>query len=475
MTGVAVRSVFETSYSTLFALFLIAVGVFCVGVLLKRVYTFSYVALFILIALLGMLRTEDAFSKHTQGMVYTQGEQVTVTGVISTEPDVRDTYTVLYVDVTHTENVRTGFRVKVPPHRSYAYGDEVLVNGEVHVPEAFTTETGRVFNYPGYLMKDGIQYELWDAQVAPTGVFVGNSVIKMLLSIKHAWLRSVSAILPEPAASLAGGVIVGAKRSLGEHWLEAFRDTGIIHIVVLSGYNLTLVANAVTHILRALPQTVRFIAGSVGIVSFAIMVGGGATVVRASMMAFLGMLAGVIHRRYVLLRALLIAGLFMVMWNPFVLLFDTGFQLSFVATAGLILIAPHLERTFHMITPTAGLRSIVAATIATQCAVLPLLLYHIGTVSVVAPIVNILILPVVPFAMFVGFIGGMVGMVSTIVALPFAYSAYAVFTYMFTVVTLFSKLPFAAVSLPAIPWWTIMLVYVIAVAWYVARNRPHDV
>lgn len=474
ITGVAVRSVFDVPYTIYMALFVGVVVLLGVGVLLSRASVFLYVGLFILVGLLGVLRTDFAYSTYHTGRVFTDGSQLQATGIISTEPDTRDTHTILYITVVGDKGVRTGFRVKVPSHHLYAYGKQVNITGKVHVPEAFMTETGRVFDYPGYLMKDGIQYELRDAEVTPTGVFAGNSIIRTLLTAKHAWLQSIANMLPEPAASLAGGVIVGAKQSLGKVWLDHFRDTGIIHIVVLSGYNLTLVANAITHSLKGLPQTVRFFAGSVGIASFALMVGGGATVIRASVMAFLGMLAGFIRRRYILLRALLLAGLFMVLWNPFVLLFDTGFQLSFVATAGLILVAPYLERFLGMVTSQIGLRSIVAATIATQCAVLPLLLYHIGTVSVVAPLVNILILPIVPFAMFFGFIGGMLGIVNGVIALPFAYTAYTMFTYMFSVVSLFSALPFAAVTLPHIPWWIIMLMYGVAGMVYSKRKKPHD-
>jgi competence protein ComEC len=461
LSGVLVRSITPIGQTTLIALFVGAVSVFGLHALIGRKTFFPYVTLFVLVMVLGVLRTEMAFLEHERGYLFEAGTYIERIGFVKREPDNRDTYTILYVTLFETVELdETNVRIKVPSNPTYTYGEVLRVSGTVDVPESFQTETGRVFNYHGYLMKDGIQYELKDATVVSEGTRAGNMITARLLSIKHAWLDTISLLIPEPASSLAGGIIVGAKQSLGERWLELFRTTGIIHIVVLSGYNLTLVANSIIRSTARLPQVIRFTLGSVGIALFAVMVGGGATVVRASVMAFLGMLAGAIQRNYILLRALLFAGAMMVLWNPFVLLFDTGFQLSFIATAGLILLSPHIEKKLSFIPEKAGLRGIVAATIATQVAVLPLLLYHIGTISLVAPLVNILILPFVPFVMLTGFLSGAIGLLSPTLALPLAYITHGVLSYLFFVVYLFSLFPFSAVTLPLVHWSVILLFYV---------------
>jgi competence protein ComEC len=190
------------------------------------------------------------------------------------------------------------------------------------------------------------------------------------------------------------------------------------------------------------------------------MTGGGPTVVRASIMAVIGMLAVHLARPHVVLRALALAGFVMVLWNPFVLAFDPGFQLSFVATLGLVLGAPIVQRFIPFVPDAFQLREIVAATCATQLAVLPLLIYQVGMVSVVAPVVNMLVLPLIPFTMLFGFLAGIAGMVSTFVATPLASIAYALLSYVFLVVEVFAKLPFSSVELPPVHWLAVSVMYV---------------
>jgi competence protein ComEC len=287
-------------------------------------------------------------------------------------------------------------------------------------------------------------------------------------------LSSVSQLLPEPNASLLGGLVVGAKRSLGDEWLDAFRETGIIHIVVLSGYNLTLVANSIVRATAFLPRGVGLGAGIAGIIGFALMVGGGATVVRASVMGILGMLAAYINRPNTLMRMLTIAAVAMVLWNPFVLLYDPGFQLSFLATLGLIYGVAPIEAHLGFITERLGLRGIVAATLATQLAVLPLLLFQVGAVSLVAPIVNVLVLPVIPIVMFIGFLAGLMGFASTTLALPLAWLAHLILSYVFIVVDFFAGIPLSSVTLPDVPLWLLAALYGVLYVAYRLFDAPTD-
>lgn len=409
---------------------------------------------------LGVVRTEWAYRFYEHGRVFTDGASLTGTGVVVREPDARERGVLLTLTLDTSEGApATVVRATVPPHPVFHYGDMVRIVGTVREPVTFDTGTGRTFDYPGYLMKEGVHYEVSYAELTRLGGHAGNRMISWLLGVKQAWLASLSRLMPEPEASLAGGLVVGAKRSLGERWLEAFRATGLIHLVVLSGYNLTLVANGIVRGTRRLPRRVGFTLAVCGVVGFVCMVGASATVVRASVMSLVGMLAAYTSRPTHLVRALAFAGGVMVLWNPFVLVFDPGFQLSFAATVGLIFAAPLVERFLTFVPAWGGLRGVVGATLATQCAVLPLLLYQVGTVSLVAPFVNLLVLPVVPFVMALVFVAGLCGMVSVTLALPAAWGAHLLLAYLFIVVERATTLPFASVALPPAPWWAIVLLY----------------
>jgi competence protein ComEC len=474
VTGVLCRSL---GYENMYGLLALLFGALCVcsvSVLVSLTRHVQYILLFVCVFLFGVVRTEFAFNSFLEGVQFREGEEASFTGVITQEPDERDGFSFLTIQTVVSDASETSFRVKVPQYPTFQYGDVVTVEGVVKKPESFETENGRTFNYAGYLMKDGIHYELRNADVQSTGENTGNTVKGFLYTLKNAWVKSVSQLIPEPEASLAAGVIVGAKRSLGDEWLEKFRDTGIVHIIVLSGYNLTLIANTVVRSVSFLPHVYRLLLGSLGVACFAVMVGTGATVVRASVMAVLGMLAAYSTRPYVLLRALLFAGFLMVLWNPFVLVHDTGFQLSFMATAGLIFLAPYFETKFTYVPKKLELRAIVSATLATQAAVLPLLMYHMGVVSLIAPLVNVLVLPLMPLTMLVGFVFGCLGLVSIPTASFFNIVLYAPLHYTFLVVDIFSALPFSVVRLPLLPVWAPLLFYGVCVVWIIKKSNTES-
>lgn len=382
------------------------------------------------------------------------GEEVVFEGRIVREPDARGTYTNLIVAA---DALPHHILVRTSSYTTFSYADTVRVSGVLETPQNFEGEGGRVFNYRGYLAKDDVHFivafpeiEVLTQRTTPTG---------LLLSLKQKYLSALTRALPEPSAALAGGITVGERRSLGEKLTQAFRDTGLIHIVVLSGYNIGIIVIAIGGILAFLPNRARYTAVIIAIVLFTIFVGASATVVRAALMGSIGALGAMAQRTYDALHGLIVAGAVMLLWNPYLLIYDPSFQLSFVATLGLLLGVPLLTPHLTFIPERCALRELAAATIATQVAVLPLLAYMIGDVSVVALVVNMLVLPVIPFAMFMVFLTGVVGSVATFVAVPFAMLAHGALVYVIGVVEFFAQLPLVTVGIPEFSILFVFIVY----------------
>ena len=263
---------------------------------------------------------------------------------------------------------------------SVGYGDVVTVSG-LRVPGKFTTELGRTFNYPGYLQAKGVQFVVSYAEIQVTEHGHGNFIIAWLLSAKHSFMRTLETIIPEPQVGLGEGLLLGVKQALGKDIENNFRRTGIIHIVVLWIQRYAR-SDVFYDVLLSVPfSSQAVVAGVVAIVGFALLVGLSATVVRASIMASLLLFAQGFGRQYDVMRALFFAGAAMVFLNPYLLLYDIGFQLSFMATFGLLLVTPHFESTVVTGFQKLRLADFFFATVVTQIAVLPLLLYHIGEVS----------------------------------------------------------------------------------------------
>lgn len=407
-------------------------------------------------ALIGAIRLEYAEQQFVTTVYDSQlGETHTIVGVVRQEPDIRETQKMLYLDTEETVVL-----VSVDRQYSVQYGDLVEVTGRLERPDRFTTELGRTFDYAGYLQAKGVAYRMSFAEVAVIDTGHGYSVLSALLQFKQSFMTMTASVLPEPAAGLSAGLLLGVKQALGEDLEIAFRKTGIIHIVVLSGYNVMLVVAFVTTILGYfLSLRARVVVGVFAITAFALLVGLSATVVRASVMATLFLFAKMIGRSYQVIRALFLAGFLMVCINPFIVVYDIGFQLSFMATLGLLLVAPRLEVMLMQTPQWFGVRDFFLATVATQIAVLPILLYQIGELSIVSVPVNMLVLPMVPLAMLGTFVVGMFGYLSTSVALIVAYPTYLSLQYIIVIAEYFAQLPLATIWVPAFSFWWVLVGY----------------
>ncbi|MFQ5661721.1 MAG: ComEC/Rec2 family competence protein [Candidatus Paceibacteria bacterium] len=464
--GVLFRSFFNLGLS--FSIFLIALSgaIFFLHFtsqqgpsLLKQKGRSFLAAFFILAASLGVLRFDAAdLNKGNPALDEVVGQEVVLEGIIVDEPDERENNTRLIVNFIDTDSKAI---ITADIHPRFSYGDTINIKGELRKPKNFVDEDGDTFDYVSYLGKDDIFYQMFYPQLELIESGGGNPVKRTLFAFKRAFLEKVGRVIPDPQSSLLGGLVVGAKQSLGEELQEDFRKTGIIHIVVLSGYNVTIVAEAIMRFFSFLPYAFGVSIGAVAIIFFAIMTGASATIVRASMMAILVLLARSTGRTYAITRALFIAGFFMILHNPKILVFDSSFQLSFTATLALIYLAPKIEKHFHLVPTKWQLREFAVATVATQIFVLPMILYKMGMLSLVALPVNLLILMFVPLTMLFGFITGMIGFVSTIFSLPFAFITNALLTYQLKVVDIFASLPFAAVEINYFPIWIAVLVYII--------------
>ncbi len=384
-------------------------------------------------------------------------KEVEITGKIAAEPDERLSFTQLTIK---PDNFKDKILVRAPLYPEFSYGDKIKMVGELEWPENFQTETGRQFDYQKYLSKDGIFFLINRPAVelvAPAGFSLRGS----LFAIKQSFSARLGQMINEPAASLLNGLILGEKQGLGSEWNERFRAVGLSHIVVLSGYNLSVVAE---NLLRAvgwfLPRTAGLFAGATGVILFTLLAGAGPAATRAAVMALLALLARATGRVYAATRALAVAGLLMIVWNPNVLLYDLGFQLSFLAAFGVIHGPPLLEPYFRFVPARFGFREIALTTISAQIAVLPLILYATGNLSLFGLPANLLVLPIIPFTMLFGFLAGLLGLLSLPLGAPPAWLAYFCLYYILLVTKFFAVLPGANLVLPEFPLVLLILMYV---------------
>jgi len=407
---------------------------------------------------LGALRMEEAKNNFGHSALADRvGEKIILEGRVSTEPDVRENNIHIYLK---TENGMV--LVGVERYAEIYFGDFLKVSGRLKEPEAFVTDFGRTFDYKGYLRAKGVEYQIFSGEILEINHNEDFSFLGSLYKIKNNFTKRLENFIPEPEVGLGEGLLLGIKQALGIELETAFRKTGIVHMVVLSGYNVMLVVAFVMVFFRKIKIVwLKTFLGVGAILTFAFLVGLSATVVRASLMASLLLVTQALHRKYLVLRSLFLVGIFMLLHNPYILVFDVGFQLSFLATLGLILVMPILQKWFAFLPDKFGLRDLALATIATEIAVLPILLYQIGELSVVAVLVNTLVLPVVPVAMFLTFSTGIASLISFKLAGLIALLAFWPLFFINQTALWFSELSFSAVVFPIFPFYLVLIFYLV--------------
>lgn len=437
---------------------------------------------------LGIVRMDMAALSGDSSLTAHLDKQVTIEGIVSAEPDVRDNSVRVAIVTSKIISpvrvpVHAGVLAVLPAHADVAYGEPVHAWGTLRAPETFDTGStgspqagsGRQFAYPQYLAAQGITYQLSLAQAESVqgAPWAGNPLQAAAIWVKETFLKGIAAGLPEPEAGLAGGITVGDKRSIGSALTQQFQNVGLVHMVVLSGYNITVVLNAVAWLVQLTPRFVQWGAAGTVVLFFILMSGGAASAARAGLMALVVILAKATGRTFLAGRALGLVALILVAWNPLTLAFDPSFQLSALATLGLIIFSPLFAARMQWITEKRGLREIASSTLGTQAAVLPLLLYQNGNLAIYSLPANLLALVAVPWAMFFSLVAGLAGIVLGSFAIPLAFPAYMLLAYIIGVAKFFAGLPFAAISVGAFSAWWMLFAYAVLFsgAWHLHAKK----
>ncbi|NLG50984.1 MAG: DNA internalization-related competence protein ComEC/Rec2 [Chloroflexi bacterium] len=441
-------------------------------------------AVLLLAALLGGWRYWLAVPRINEGHLafYNDTGWVTVLGHVSADPSIRDTYTQLELSAHEVEvrerryPVRGKVVLNVAHYPAYAYGDVLRVGGQLETPPVLDD-----FSYREYLAARGVRSLLRRPEVTQLEGRAGSALLRLMLRLKS-WLRGViEGVLPYPEAGLLCGLLLGLGHTLPDYLADAFRVVGLTHLIVISGYNISLVSqSAMTLAGRFLYRWAALLLSLAAIGLFTLFVGPSPPVARAALMGGLFVGAQLAGRKAHAPTSLAAASLCMTLWDP-LSLWSVSFQLSFAATLGLILLAPALERrliarlnAWGSAARTArwwGLaRDGLLVTGAAQLATLPILWYHFQQVSVVSLLANVLVLPVQPAVMALGFAATVGGAVWEAAGRALGWLVWPWLRYTIWVAQELGGWSWAAVEVPRIPALLVWAVYG-AMAWWLLAPR----
>lgn len=352
------------------------------------------------------------------------GQKVIMTGVIADDPAVNSRGFLLFnLDISRMNNRSASGMVTVR-----TYNQKLRRGYHVAVTSKFDATLGNKLG-----------------QLVYGTVMIQSSQLTTLEQWRQRYFAGMRNALPEPSASFALGLLLGTRGLIPKEVQDMLTAVGLTHLIAVSGYNLTILINATRKPLRNVSKFLALMGPIWLIFVFMILTGFSASIVRAAIVSGLSLVAGYYGRSYKPMVLIMLSGVITLLYNPAYLWNDAGWQLSFLAFYGILILGPLMEQQFRAHSTMAKL---MIESMAAYIITLPLIVGLFGNISVIAPVANLVILPLVPLVMFLAFISGMFGIatpLAPIIGLPLKI----ILALMLAIMNFLANLPMASTTIPA--------------------------
>ena len=363
-----------------------------------------------------------------------------------------------------THSARGLVLVSIRARSPVRYGDQITISGRLARPPP-AGNPGE-FSYRDYLAAQGIEVQLLTrpgATVRVTGRRFLNPVVRVAYAARARMAAFFEYAMPGTPGALLASLLLGDDGAISDEVRETFRSAGLLHVLVVSGAQVGLVAGAMLWSVRAAglsPPLGALVAGT-AVIFFALMAGWVPSVARATVMALAGLAAMLVGRDRDLYAALAVAALTLLVSSP-LLLFDAGFQLSFAATWALMYVAPVLSERLPAL-PRA-LRALVSLTVAAQLSVMPILAVHFAQISLAGFVSNLVVVPLVAVLVPVGFLCGVAGVAIPPIGVFLAALLVPLVNAVAVAAAFFARLPAATVHMRPPSLIVVALSYFVLIA-----------
>jgi competence protein ComEC len=376
-------------------------------------------------------------------------KEVIIEGVVLNDPERGFDKTQVVVDVISKSKKIGKILVFTDKYSPIRFGDTIEIKGMIKVPEKLND-----FDYRGYLAKDGVSVIVSFPEIEI--VNSKSTFLGMIYDFKKELGERIRDNLSPKLSPILEAMILGNDQKMDKELKSKLSISGLSHVIAISGSHIVLFSAMLFEILLFLGlwRKQALVASILFTLFYVFLVGMPASGVRAGIMVGLLFLAQLVSRQSFNLRTLVIAASAMLFFNPLLLKFDLGFQLSFMAVLGIILTGPVFNKWLDVIFrgKVKWLQEIVAMTMAAQVFTLPLLISSFGYFSIISLLSNIVVLPITPLLMALGILVPILG---SIVAIPCSVLLF----YLMWVVDISSQVSFAVLKVN-LPFVVLVIIYI---------------
>jgi len=443
--------------------------------------------------LVGLLRFEASVPSFDQDKLSNyNGQKVELVGVVVSDPEPAGQGVKLHMSarkikldgLSEMMSVSGKALVRLPRFPECRYGDMLRLTGKLETLPSQAADFDPEDYYHDYLARQGIYASMY----YPKAEFIegghGSAVMGWLASVRNRLSRSLASALPEPQASLSQSLLLGQRTQLPSDLYADFTRSGTAHILAISGSNISIVAGILLSLgiwLFGRRRSLYIILALLGVWLYVMLSGMQPPAVRAAIMASLFLVALHLGRQKSMATALAFAAAVMVGVQPSVL-WDVGFQLSFLAMAGLVFLWPPLQTLSRSLVgkalgdgKLASLGNLIGDSftvgLAAVLATWPLIAYTFGYVSLVSLPATLLALPVLPFIIVIAALSGVLGLFAPPLAAAGGWLAWLFLTYMIKVVEGSAALPLASIDVRMPGGWVWGYYLALAVILWLGSKR----
>lgn len=362
----------------------------------------------------------------------------------------------------NSEKIRVNYYGQNVSEQKLQYGDLIKTAISVEIPDAQRNPGG--FDYRRYLLTKNIHTigtvkgELYRAGEGQSNIFV-----KYTLLLKNRIVEVFEKSLPQEEAALFEGIVLGKTDMLDESIKLDFSNSGLSHIMAVSGMNVAFIIMPLEYIYNKLrmKKGISTAITTVILLVFTIMTGASSSVVRAVIMSLVLLVGKLINKQADVLTSLAFSALLILLYNP-ISIFDIGFQLSYGATISLIIFYPKIKEMLKFM--PKFLQDTVAVTLSAQIGVTPIIVYYFNKFSFVSLFSNIPAAPLAGIILLLGLITAIFGQVHIIFAKILSGLNYFLLKVLILIAEKSVEIPYSTVSIPTPKWYSIALYYFIITA-----------
>ena len=276
--------------------------------------------------------------------------------------------------------------------------------------------------------------------------------------------------LASKESALMKSVLFGNQGYMEEEHLDFFSKSGTAHIIAVSGLHVGILVILLEKLLTLLGigKNKRLLVTLLFIYFYAYIVGFPVSIIRASSMYLLTIIAYFTNRRYDAINSLMLIAIVVIGLNPF-MIYSISFQMSFGATLSILWLYPEISRLLKGL--PRGLASLIAVTLAAQFGTLPITAYYFKQISIIAPITNLLIVPSLCLVLSLGLLGGIFSLAWIKPAKFFLIPLNYILKYIHFIVEKTSSIKFASIEVAEVGLLHIVIYYLMLYSVYIIYKK----